>query len=96
MNAASESGGNDRSDSTRGDEDRRDKNGKPPPAVISAPPEHDLERRLKRDPDNLNARADVGSDESMDASDPSSAVHPGALDKPAPSSGFPEDEEKKK
>jgi hypothetical protein len=66
-----------------------------PPPVISAPPEHDLERRLKRNPDDLNVHADVGSDESMDASDPSSAVHPGELDKPAPSSGFPERPEKK-
>ena len=62
----------------------------PPPPVFSAPPERDLERKLKRNPDDLNAKADVGSDESMDASDPSSATQPGQSDKPVPSSGFPE------
>ncbi len=60
-----------------------------PPPVISAPPERELERRLKRNPDDADAKADVGSDESMDASDPSSAAQPGSQD-PAPSSGFRE------
>jgi hypothetical protein len=36
----------------------------------------------------MNAKADVGSDESMDASDPPSVQQPGK-DEPAPSSGFP-------
>ena len=67
---------------------KEDKNA--PPPVISAPPEHDLERRLKRHPDDPNAKVDVGSDESMDASDPPSAVQPGGSDEPAPSSSFPE------
>ena len=62
----------------------------PPPTVHSAPPERSLERKLKRDPDDADAKADVGSDESMDASDPSSAVQPGRSDEPAPSSGFPD------
>jgi hypothetical protein len=61
-----------------------------PPPVISAPPERSLEHKLKRDPRNPDAKADVGSDESMDASDPSSVTHPGDDDEPAPSSGFPE------
>jgi len=61
-----------------------------PPPVISAPPERDLERKLKRNPDDPGLRADVGSDESMDASDPSSATHPSDGGKAAPSSGFPE------
>jgi hypothetical protein len=61
-----------------------------PPPVISAPPERALERKLKRDPNDPDAKADVGSDESMDASDPSSVTHPGNDDKPVPSSGFPE------
>jgi hypothetical protein len=61
-----------------------------PPPVISAPPEHALERKLKRKPGDANAKADVGSDESMDASDPSSAAQPGRSDEPAPSSTFPE------
>ena len=60
-----------------------------PPAVISAPPERELERKLKLKPDDLDAKADVGSDESMDASDPPAATQPGGSDEPAPSSGFP-------
>ena len=61
-----------------------------PPAVLSGAPERELESKLKRDPVDLDARADVGSDESMDASDPSSATQPGQKDDPVPSSGFPE------
>ena len=64
--------------------------GRVPPATISAPPERDLERKLKRDPNDPNLKADVGSDESMDASDPSSATQPGQKDEPVPSSSFPE------
>jgi len=66
------------------------KHDKPPPAVHSAPPERDLEHELKRNPGDPNLKADVGSDESMDASDPPSATQPGGSDEPAPSSGFPE------
>ena len=61
-----------------------------PPAVISAPPEKELEQRLKREPGDPDAKVDVGSDESMDASDPSAAAQPGCDNEPAPSSGFPE------
>lgn len=61
-----------------------------PPPVISAPPEQELERKLKKRPDDSDAKADVGSDESMDASDPSAATQPGGSDEPVPSSGFPE------
>lgn len=63
---------------------------KAPPAVHSAPPERDLERELKRNPDDPNLKADVGSDESMDASDPPSSAQPRGSDEPAPSSGFPD------
>jgi hypothetical protein len=66
------------------------KKDKPPPAVHSAAPERDLEQELKRNPDDPNLKADVGSDESMDASDPPAAAQPGSSDDPAPSSGFPE------
>lgn len=52
-------------------------------------PERELELKLKKHPQNLDAKADVGSDESMDASDPSAATQPGS-DGPAPSSSFPE------
>lgn len=68
----------------------KDKQTPPPPPVISAPPERSLERKLKHNPDDLDAKADVGSDESMDASDPPAAAQPGQSDEPVPSSGFPE------
>ncbi|WP_205481075.1 hypothetical protein [Sphingomonas arenae] len=60
-----------------------------PPAVFSADPERELEERLRKNPRDEDAKADVGSDESMDASDPPSAAQPGCSDEPAPSSGFP-------
>ena len=68
----------------------KDRDDGPPPAVISKPPERELERKLKQHPDDPDAKADVGSDESMDASDPPAAAKPGSSDDPAPSSGFPE------
>ena len=61
-----------------------------PPPVLSDAPDREMERRLRKHPDDLDARADVGSDESMDASDPSSATQPGQNDEPVPSSTFPE------
>ena len=72
-----------------------DKNEKAPPVVVQAPPEqappeHELERELKKDPHDLDKKADVGSDESMDASDPPAAAQPGQNDEPVPSSGFPQ------
>lgn len=69
--------------------DRRPEDGDVPPAVLSGAPEKELELKLKKHPEDLDAKADVGSDESMDASDPSSATQPGG-NEPAPSSGFPE------
>ena len=60
-----------------------------PQLVKSVPPERELELKLKKHPQDLDAKADVGSDESMDASDPSAATQPGG-NEPAPSSGFPE------
>lgn len=68
----------------------RKKDRRAPPPVLSADPEHRLEQHLKRHPGNPDAKADVGSDESMDASDPPSSSQPGGSDKPAPSSTFPE------
>ena len=61
-----------------------------PRPVFSAPPERELERKLKRNPDDDDAKVDVGSDESMDASDPPSSSQPGQKDEPVPSSGFPD------
>lgn len=61
-----------------------------PPPTMPRAPDKELERKLKRNPDDQDAKADVGSDQSMDASDPSSATQPGQKDDPVPSSGFPE------
>jgi hypothetical protein len=61
-----------------------------PPPTLSGEPERELERKLKRNPDDQDAKIDVGSDESMDASDPPAAAQPGQSDDPVPSSGFPE------
>jgi hypothetical protein len=69
--------------------DKGAQKGTSPPPVLSGEPERELELKLKKHPENLDAKADVGSDESMDASDPSAATQPGG-NEPAPSSGFPE------
>lgn len=58
--------------------------------VYSSDPDRELELKLKKHPQDLDAKADVGSDESMDASDPSSVTLPGSGD-PAPSSSYPEE-----
>ncbi len=63
---------------------------KRPPPILSDAPDPELERRLRKNPDDLDAKADVGSDQSMDASDPSAASQPGQTDKAVPSSGFPD------
>jgi hypothetical protein len=60
-----------------------------PEPTLSAPPERELELKLKKNPENEDAKVDVGSDESMDASDPVAATAPGG-NEPVPSSGFPE------
>ena len=52
-------------------------------------PERELELKLKKNPDDDDAKVDVGSDESMDASDPVAVTSPGG-NEPAPSSGFPD------
>jgi hypothetical protein len=61
----------------------------PPPPTLSGEPDREIELKVKKHPEDKDAKADLGSDESMDASDPSSATQPGSS-KPAPSSGFPE------
>ena len=68
-----------------------DKKRRPPPVVQQKDPEPELEEELKRHPRNENAKVDVGSDESMDASDPPSVVQP-EHNEPVPSSSF-EDED---
>ena len=67
----------------------KSKPGTPPP-TLSGQPDRSLELKVKKHPDDKDAQADLGSDESMDASDPSSATQPGSSKEPAPSSGFPE------
>lgn len=62
----------------------------PPPATLSGDPAPELERKLRRNPDDSDLKVDVGSDESMDASDPPAAAQPGQSDDPVPSSGFPD------
>jgi hypothetical protein len=70
--------------------DRKKKADKAPAPALSGETERELERKLKRNPDDQDAKVDVGSDESMDASDPTAASQPGQKDEPVPSSGFPE------
>lgn len=60
-----------------------------PPITHQAPPNKDLEKTLRQNPDSDDAKADVGSDQSMDASDPPAVTQPGSGE-PVPSSGFPE------
>ncbi len=65
-------------------------NDKPQAPTEQAAPERELEQELKKNPHDLDKKVDVGSDESMDASDPSAAAQPGQSDEPVPSSSFPE------
>ena len=74
--------------------DVNDPKEKIPPAVLSNQPDKELEEKLKKHPEDPNAKVDVGSDESMDASDPPAAAQPGSADDPAPSSGFPEGQDR--
>ena len=70
--------------------DDQDKNDdRPREATQQRAPERELELRLKKNPHDDDAKVDVGSDESMDASDPVAVTSPGG-NEPAPSSGFPD------
>lgn len=62
---------------------------KPPAPTLSGEPDRELELKVKKHPEDEDAKVDLGSDESMDASDPISTTQPGSS-KPVPSSGFPE------
>ena len=70
-------------------EERRGR--KVPNATMSGEPRRGLELALKKNPGDKQAQVDVGSDGSMDASDPPSACQPGGND-PVPSNDFPETE----
>ena len=74
----------DQADATPGDTPTA-----PPAPTHQNPPERELELKLKKNPEDLDTKTDVGSDQSMDASDPIAATQPGG-NEPAPSSGFPE------
>ncbi len=63
---------------------------KVPAATQQQAPDRELELKLKKNPEDLDSKTDVGSDESMDASDPIASNQPGGND-PVPSSTFPED-----
>ena len=65
------------------------------PPTLAAEPDRSIELKVKKHPEDADAKVDLGSDESMDASDPSSAAQPGNSNEPAPSSGFPESSAKK-
>ena len=60
-----------------------------PAATQQKAPDRELELKLKKNPEDLDSKTDVGSDQSMDASDPIAATQPGG-NEPAPSSSFPE------
>ncbi|WP_294122852.1 hypothetical protein [Sphingomonas sp.] len=62
---------------------------RPTPPTLSGAPHRAFEIRVKQHPDDEDAKVDLGSDESMDASDPISSTQPGTSE-PAPSSGYPE------
>ena len=74
----------DQSDTTRdGDASQS------PAPTQKRPPERELELKLKKNPEDPDSKTDVGSDQSMDASDPIAATQPGG-NEPVPSSSFPE------
>ena len=75
--------------------DQKKSGEKPPPPTLSGAPDQAIELKVKKHPEDDDAKVDLGSDESMDASDPSSAAQPGTSKEPAPSSGFPEMPSKK-
>ena len=62
---------------------------RPPPLTLSGAPDRAFETKVKQHPGDEDAKVDLGSDESMDASDPISTTQPGSSE-PAPSSGYPE------
>lgn len=75
--------------------DQKKSSDEPPPPTLQGEPDQSIELKVKKHPEDDDAKADLGSDESMDASDPSSAAQPGNSKEPAPSSGFPENASKK-
>ncbi|QIL02879.1 hypothetical protein G7078_08840 [Sphingomonas sinipercae] len=72
-------------------EQDNEKRHRPPPVIGSGDPQPELEEKLRKHPHDSDAKVDVGSDESMDASDPPSVVQPGR-NEPVPSSGAPHED----
>ena len=72
------------------DDSNADKSTLPRPATHQQSPDRELELKLKKNPENLDSKTDVGSDQSMDASDPIASNQPGG-NEPVPSSSFPEE-----
>ena len=58
-------------------------------SVSKDEPSKELEEKLKKNPHDSDAKVDVGSDESMDASDPISATRSDD-DEPHPNSNAPD------
>ena len=65
------------------------KDEKLPPPTLSGAPDRAFELKVRKHPEDEDAKVDLGSDESMDASDPIATNQPGSSE-PAPSSGFPD------
>ena len=63
---------------------------KAPSATMSAAPDRELELALRRNPGDKQSQLDVGSDGSMDASDPPAACQPGD-NEPSPCNDFPDE-----
>lgn len=59
-----------------------------PGGRVSRDPARGFELEVEKDPENKQAQVDLGSNESMDASDPLSVCQPGDS-QPAPSNAFP-------
>ena len=72
------------------DDQRTTEHTPPPPATHKQSPDRELELKLKKNPEDPDSKTDVGSDQSMDASDPIAANQPGG-NEPVPSSSFHED-----
>jgi hypothetical protein len=72
----------------------KNQKGQVPPATISRPPEPELEDEVRKNPHDEDAKVDLGSDESMDASDPPAAAQPGSGGEPVPSSGYQEQKDR--
>lgn len=70
----------------------KEKKHRPPPVTEQKNPEPELEEKLREHPGDGDTKVDVGSDESMDASDPVSIVQP-EHNEPVPSSSFDDDED---